>query len=53
MFPCGREHPGMHGGGSQGQTGSAASPGALGNRISHHHALLHLAVLAEVFLQTL
>lgn len=29
------------------------SPRALSNRISHHHTLLHLAVLAEVLLQTL
>lgn len=50
MFPCGRERPGVHEGESQGQ---AASPGALGNRISHHHALLHLPVLAEVLLQPL
>lgn len=53
MFPRGREHPGVRGEESQGQTGAAASPRALGNRISHHHALLHLAVLAEVLLQTL
>lgn len=32
---------------------AAPSPRALSNRISHHHTLLHLAVLAEVLLQTL
>lgn len=33
--------------------GTAPSPRALSNWISHHHTLLHLAVLAEVLLQTL
>lgn len=33
--------------------GTAPSPRALSNWISHHHTLLHLAILAEVLLQTL